>query len=70
MSGEGVVKIADMGIGKITHKTIHTETCAGTDPYMSPQLHKNCIGNEEHKYSFGTDIWYKVCFYFFLIKVV
>lgn len=57
MSKDGTVKIADMGIGKITDKSIHTKKCAGTFAYMSPELYKNCHDTKGQKYSFSTDIW-------------
>lgn len=72
LSNESVLKIADLGVSKITTSTLNTYSIAGTREYMSPEMHK-CGGiddesdNQNGWHSAKADIWF-VNFSNFLLK--
>ena len=54
LSGENVVKLADLGSAKVIRQSIMSSLSRlGTLPYMSPEM----LNYDE--YSFPTDIWYR-----------
>lgn len=52
-----MVKIADLGVARITRETLHAHTFAGTRVYMSPEMFACEVRNDQSKYSDKTDIW-------------
>ena len=65
MSGENVVKLADLGGAKVIKQSImSTLSCFGTVSYMSPEM----LNYDE--YSFSTDIWYTANFLQFFILFI
>lgn len=57
-----MVKLADLGTAKVMQDIIVTDTYAGTEVYMSPEM----FNREE--YSFPTDIWYYGASFIILLK--
>ena len=54
LSGNNEIKLGDLGIAKQMENT-HASTCAGTIPYMSPEVFKAQV--IDTKYYPNTDVW-------------
>lgn len=62
LSGDNVVKLADLGGAKLMRQSISVSLSKyGTFPYMSPEM------IEDENYSFPTDIWY--CYSLFTVLI-
>lgn len=64
LSKDSVIKLADMGLSRMTNDTGSVYSMAGSREYISPEI-LECVLDSEKSYSFKTDIWFALFFIFY-----